>query len=179
MMYTSAKENKMNPLAVIKDAIQNLEAMCEEFRKLDLPYGSKAYSDANAFINSHKHLVENNKNPPEPYFTEYRFTENRRWNSEYDQDAICECGHPYYRHFDTYEDMSDVGCKYCECHTFILAKDVEKALLNEKLRNNPPYEPYYNPGDVIVNELLGHITDLHGDARLNYLQIDEDGNLKD
>jgi len=26
---------------------------------------------------------------------------------------LCLCGHPYYRHFDTYDDMSPVGCKYC------------------------------------------------------------------
>jgi hypothetical protein len=26
---------------------------------------------------------------------------------------LCLCGHPYYRHFDTYEDMSPIGCKYC------------------------------------------------------------------
>lgn len=25
----------------------------------------------------------------------------------------CECGHPYYRHFDSYEEMAPVGCKYC------------------------------------------------------------------
>lgn len=27
----------------------------------------------------------------------------------------CECGHSYYRHFDSYDDMAPVGCKYC-CH---------------------------------------------------------------
>ncbi len=35
-----------------------------------------------------------------------------------DQEALCQCGHPYYRHFDTYEDMRPVGCKYCDCGTF-------------------------------------------------------------
>lgn len=25
----------------------------------------------------------------------------------------CQCGHTYYRHFDTYDNMSAVGCKYC------------------------------------------------------------------
>ncbi len=28
-------------------------------------------------------------------------------------DTLCLCGHPYYRHFDTYEDMRPTGCKYC------------------------------------------------------------------
>src|SRR6185369_1161312 len=26
-----------------------------------------------------------------------------------DQEELCQCGHPYYRHFDTYEDMRPVG----------------------------------------------------------------------
>ena len=33
-------------------------------------------------------------------------------------DKLCDCGHPYYRHFDTYEDMLAIGCKYCECEVF-------------------------------------------------------------
>lgn len=41
------------------------------------------------------------------------------WNSKYDQDAKCVCGHAYYRHFDTYEEMNPVGCKYCDCFTFV------------------------------------------------------------
>lgn len=45
----------------------------------------------------------------------------RLWKREHDQDAECadqECGHPYRRHFDTYEFMLPVGCKYCPCFTF-------------------------------------------------------------
>lgn len=42
----------------------------------------------------------------------------RSYNSKYGRDRICMCGHPYYRHFDTYEDMMAVGCKYCHCHNF-------------------------------------------------------------
>ena len=37
------------------------------------------------------------------------------YNPNYRDDRECECGHPYYRHFDTYEKMAPVGCKYCEC----------------------------------------------------------------
>jgi hypothetical protein len=33
-------------------------------------------------------------------------------------DKMCKCGHPYYRHFDTYEKMRAVGCKYCQCRDF-------------------------------------------------------------
>ena len=42
------------------------------------------------------------------------------YDPEYGDDKICECEHPYHRHFDSYENMSPVGCKYCECRSFEL-----------------------------------------------------------
>jgi hypothetical protein len=41
------------------------------------------------------------------------------YNPKYGDDRICKCGHPYYRHFDSYSDMETVGCKYCSCYIFI------------------------------------------------------------
>lgn len=54
-----------------------------------------------------------------PYITEV--TRERAHNPGYDPEALCVCGHPYYRHFDwmggdppgTRNDP--VGCKYCGC----------------------------------------------------------------
>lgn len=43
---------------------------------------------------------------------------DRSWNPQHDQQTKCSCGHPYERHFDGYEDMYPIGCKYCECDTF-------------------------------------------------------------
>lgn len=43
---------------------------------------------------------------------------SRKYNPRYGDDRVCTCGHTYYRHFDTYEDMYPCGCKYCACHTF-------------------------------------------------------------
>lgn len=43
---------------------------------------------------------------------------NRQWNPERDQKAKCKCSHIYERHFDSWEDMRPVGCKYCECGEF-------------------------------------------------------------
>jgi len=40
------------------------------------------------------------------------------YNPEYGDDRVCKCGHDYYRHFDTYEDMYACGCKYCGCLEF-------------------------------------------------------------
>jgi hypothetical protein len=40
------------------------------------------------------------------------------YNPKYGDERLCECGHPYYRHFDTYDEMEAVGCKYCDCYQF-------------------------------------------------------------
>lgn len=42
------------------------------------------------------------------------------YDKNYGDDLECTCGHPYYRHFDSYEDMLHVGCKYCGCYDFVL-----------------------------------------------------------
>lgn len=54
----------------------------------------------------------------EPYLIEKVVTIVRKYNSNYGDDIVCKCGHAYYRHFDTYEDMYACGCKYCGCYTF-------------------------------------------------------------
>lgn len=43
---------------------------------------------------------------------------DRKYNPKYGDARECECGHPYERHFDPYEDWAAVGCKYCGCGTF-------------------------------------------------------------
>jgi len=45
----------------------------------------------------------------------------KAYDPAFGDNKLCECGHTYYRHFDTYEDMAPVGCKYCghcNCGTF-------------------------------------------------------------
>ena len=54
-----------------------------------------------------------------PYFIKHIMVEERSFNPKYVLDRICRCGHPYYRHFDSYTvDYDSVGCKYCDCYTF-------------------------------------------------------------
>lgn len=36
-----------------------------------------------------------------------------QYDPNYGDNNECLCGHPYYRHFDTYDDMAAIGCKYC------------------------------------------------------------------
>lgn len=64
------------------------------------------------WADDNKHLVEISNSYPygrPPY------------DPKYGDDRMCKCGHRYYRHFDTYDRMSAVGCKYCpydECEVF-------------------------------------------------------------
>jgi len=54
----------------------------------------------------------------EPYIKIERTVIELKYNPQYGDKRICICGHTYYRHFDTYEDMLAVGCKYCMCREF-------------------------------------------------------------
>ena len=40
------------------------------------------------------------------------------YDKTFGDDRVCACGHVYYRHFDTYDEMRPVGCKYCDCRIF-------------------------------------------------------------
>jgi len=62
------------------------------------------------------------KGTNDPYIIEKEIVVHHKYNPYYGDDMICECGHAYYRHFDTYENMEDVGCKYCNCDIFVEAK---------------------------------------------------------
>lgn len=66
--------------------------------------------------------------PDEPYMlVEITFL-IRRYNPEFGDERLCQCGHPYHRHFDDFEDEDeqDVGCKYCRCSTFTENKTTEE-----------------------------------------------------
>ena len=54
-----------------------------------------------------------------PYIIKEKIVIEQLYNPNYGDDRICQCGHPYYRHFDWMENNDPVGCKYCPCYTFI------------------------------------------------------------
>lgn len=64
------------------------------------------------FIPSHDELVN------KPYIEISKVITLEKYNPMFGDDRICECGHKYYRHFDSYEDMNPSGCKYCVCFRF-------------------------------------------------------------
>lgn len=57
-----------------------------------------------------------------PYMIETITIQKKKYNPNYGDDRMCICGHTYYRHFDPWEDMETVGCKYCGCQEFIEVK---------------------------------------------------------
>ena len=65
-----------------------------------------------------KHDATLQNNITEPYLKyAYQVVENR-YNPDYGDNRICKCGHTYYRHFDSYDHMAPIGCKYCGCEEF-------------------------------------------------------------
>ena len=72
-------------------------------------------------------------NNEKPYIETIRVVTDYNYNPNYGDDRVCECGHAYYRHFDTYYHMSNVGCKYCGCGEF-----KEKIVV----RSVSPLDPY-------------------------------------
>jgi hypothetical protein len=73
----------------------------------------------------------------------------RTYNPKYGDDRICVCGHPYYRHFDTYENMDPVGCKYCGCPSFRekTTKEPMNVFLDENGNYDPRKVPLGKPGE--------------------------------
>lgn len=115
-------------IKISKEILKNLLSLCNEserkiFNKMHSPENIDASIDD--IINN----IESNKidwaitqcentlkKGNRPYIPTISIVNN--YNPEFGDDKKCKCGHSYYRHFDTYEEMSPVGCKYCGCYDF-------------------------------------------------------------
>ena len=86
-------------------------------------------------------------NTEKPYLETKRVVIDRKYNPNYGDDRICQCGHTYYRHFDSYEDMEPVGCKYCQCYDFVQETDddvlhIDHLILVLNTQTDNPKEEY-------------------------------------
>lgn len=79
----------------------------------------------------------------------------RQWNPSYDQDAECVCGHSYHRHFDSYENMLPIGCKYCGCGAFTLEGMEHNQLITTSTPRLHQLEQYVM-GVAYVNDKHGY-----------------------
>lgn len=77
-------------------------------------------------VKAKKEIEEITKNKELPYITEKITIQKKKYNPNYGDNRMCVCGHTYYRHFDPWEDMEAVGCKYCGCSEFIEAESEDK-----------------------------------------------------
>jgi len=87
-----------------KEVAELLEDSLCDWSYEDISVGM--YSIPKQQIKIIKSIIEQLKNAPEDY------------DKDFGDDKLCTCGHQYYRHFDTYEDMYPCGCKYCDCERF-------------------------------------------------------------
>lgn len=76
---------------------------------------------------------------------------HRKYNPDYGDDRVCECGHAYYRHFDSYDNNAPVGCKYCSCFVFAeFTSEISQVELWLKKNRPDHYKSIIsnsNPGD--------------------------------
>jgi len=86
------------------------------------------------------------------------------YDPNYGDDKLCKCGHAYYRHFDTYDNMINVGCKYCGyyCTGFEAAEGL-----------NPPPIVFSDSPVENIAWLTRH--DAQFNNRFSLLQVTEEG----
>lgn len=56
----------------------------------------------------------------EPYLFEEIVVKRRKYNPEYGDDHICQCGHTYINHFENYVPLT---CNQCECYVFQILEE--------------------------------------------------------
>jgi len=88
--------------------------------------------DRSSMLNLAFHFIDNEP----PYLEDIEIKKVPKYNPNYGDDRICKCGHPYHRHFDSYEDMYPCGCKYCQCYDFKERENNEKNPINLHDLNN-------------------------------------------
>lgn len=93
--------NNVHLRNLVEDLVQQIE-------------GAEAALDRKHREDAYHYMIAN----PEPAPSLYDLTNEASYDPEFGDDRECKCGHTYYRHFDSYEDMEPVGCKYCGCSCF-------------------------------------------------------------
>ena len=107
----------------------------------------------------------------------YKYIKQPLHNPNYDQDAMCICGHVYYRHFDPYENNEACGCKYCTCAIFKCESDYKSLKLFLDDEREPP-----NDGCdwLIVRNIREavHVLTMHWN-KIDFISFDHDLGLGD
>lgn len=96
---------------------EEMKAMFEKMYKIGFEAG---------FTEGAKAKFDKSVDEEKPYITETITIQKKKYNPNYGNNRMCVCGHAYYRHFDPWEDMEAVGCKYCGCEEFREAESEEE-----------------------------------------------------
>lgn len=98
--------------------------------------------------------LQSDEGPYKRYSVQLSFVDNR-YNPKFDNDnsPACTCGHSYERHFDPYENMAAIGCKYCRCHLY--QEMPKEALMYERVLREAEYS--YNPKQEVKELFESHI----------------------
>lgn len=116
-----------------------------------------------------------------PYILKAVAELRREYNPKFGDDRICKCGHPYYRHFDSYEQMDPCGCKYCGCYTFEEAMiQNEVVVISEQEWEDSPrlvmYKTKFDAGILVPFEYLTDLARTVGFA-IKHHKRDENGEV--
>jgi hypothetical protein len=112
----------------------------------------------------------------QPYIGRVVAITEQSYNPAYGDTRECECGHPYHRHFDSYEDMEAIGCKYCPCTDF-------KEKQTEEIMNKQPEigDKIYVPSSLHVyrgmDDFAGGIATISSIKRSDTLPEDHNNYL--
>ena len=72
-------------------------------------------------------------------------TDEGEYDPTYGDNKECLCGHSYYRHFDTYDDMAAVGCKYCSKWTMSETGEQHSNRVCTGFKEKPIVQSTYQP----------------------------------
>jgi hypothetical protein len=109
------------------------------------PIPAKLIAETNERVkNSMKKFIKNIKEKPYIITKKVVVEENWQYNPKFGDHKVCICGHSYYRHFDTYEEMSAVGCKYCQCYRFKEAPPMPRSFVKKGMSETDALNAYHN-----------------------------------
>jgi len=90
----------------------------ELYDACELEFDTEGFDTAFEAWLSNVFFKEDEPSGEPPYIRSVHLVKQSKYNPNYGDDRECVCDHPYYRHFDTYDDMFNCGCKYCDCPGF-------------------------------------------------------------
>ena len=94
-------------------------------------------------------------NKQEPYIIKQETIELTYYNPKFGDARICNCGHSYCRHFDTYNDMIPVGCKHCKCWLFEEKSEQTRCVMCHNIIEGLGWQHHEESTQDVFNDIAG------------------------